>query len=145
MSLLRWLRRVSAPHPSSDRGNSTDDDIRRFICPGPACGKEQVEHEDGHRYALVASEIAREKSQDLEHFFDLYKNRNWTNLNQIQRFDGAFNAALIFAVQCNGGITVVAVRSPVELYESDSLLDVIVLDESEAAMIKSLPLSFTSF
>ena len=101
-----------------------------------------VEHGDGHSYALLASEIARKESLDLKHFFHLYKSRNWVDLNQIQRFDGEFNAALIYAVQCARGITVLVVRSPEELYETDSLLDAVVLDESEATAIKSLPVTF---
>lgn len=150
MSLLGWLKTflkaqpLIAPQPSSDSHSATDDNIRRFICPCPACGKGVVEHGDGHRYALLASEIAREESQDLKHFFQLYKSRNWADLNQIQRFEGAFNAALIYAVQCAGGIAVLAVRSPVELYEDDSLLDAVVLEESEAAAINSLPVTFKS-
>ena len=131
------------PHSPSS-GNPTADDIRRFICPCSACGKEQVQHGDGHQYALLASEIAREASAELRHFFQLYKDQNWVGLHQIRKFDGSFNAALIYAVQCIGGITMLAVRSPVELYESDSLLDAIVLDESEATLIKALPLTFTS-
>ena len=88
-----------------------------------------------------ASEIAREKTKDLEHFFQLCTSRNWADLNQIQKFYGASNAAVFYAVQCTSGISVLAVRSPVELY---SLLDVVVLDESEVAVIKTLPITFQS-
>ena len=66
-------------------------------------------------------------------------------MNQIQKFDGASNAALFYAVQCTSGINVLAVRSPVELYQSASLLDVVVLDESEVAEIKTLPITFKAF
>lgn len=142
VSLLGWLRTILKAHHPSDTGNPTDDKILRFICPCPACGKEVVERGDGHSYALLASEIAREESQDLKHFFQLYKSRNWVDLNQIQRFEGAFNAALVYVVQCTGGITLIAVRSPVELYEDDSLLDAVVLDESEATTINCLPVTF---
>ena len=91
-----------------------------------------------------ASEIARETTQKLEHFFQLYASGNWSDLNQIQKFDEASNAALFYAVQRTSGISVLAVRSPVELYESVSLLDVVALDESEIAVIKTLPITFKS-
>ena len=139
-----WLNKVSSPHPPSVSGNATTDDIRRFICPCLACGEKQVEPGDGHQYALVASEIAREASMELRHFFQLYENHDWAALNHIQKFDGTVNAALIYAVQCNCGLTMLAVRSPAELYDSDSLLDARVVGESEATVIKALPLTFTS-
>jgi hypothetical protein len=144
MSLLDWIKTFLKPQPSSDPCNATDDNIRAFLCPCPACGKEVVKQGDGHRYALLASEIASEESQELRHFFRLYRSRNWTSLNRIQRFEGAFNAALIYVVQCTGGITVLAVRSPVELFEDDSVLDAVVLDESEAIAINSLRVTFKS-
>lgn len=144
MKLLDWFFTAPKAHPSPYGSNPTDDKIGCFISPCPACGKKVVEHGDGHSYTLLASEIAREESKDLKDFFQLYKSRSWADLNQIQRFEGAFNAALLYAVQCAGGITVLLVRSPVELFEDDSLLDVVVLDESEATAIKRLPVTFKS-
>ena len=144
MNFFSWLNKALTPHSSFSSGNATDDKIHQFIRPCPACGKEEIEHGDGHRYAQFASEIAREESQDLRLFFELYKSRIWANLSQIHRFEGAFNAVLLYAVQCNGGMTVLAVRSPVELYEDDSLLDAVVLDKSEVAAINSLPITFKS-
>jgi hypothetical protein len=144
MKLLDWFFTAPKPHLSSDSSNPTDDTILRFISPCPACGKEIVEHGDGHSYALLASEIAREESKDLENFLQLYKSRNWADLSQIQRFEGAFNAALLYAVQCTGGITVLLVRSPVELFEDDSLLDAVVLGETEFTAIRGLPVAFKS-
>jgi hypothetical protein len=125
-------------------GNGTDNTILQLVSPCPACGKKQVEKGDGHEYALLASEIARESSPDLLHFFELYKNREWSELAQIRRFEGAFNAALIYVVRCGGGMTVVVVRSPVELYESDSVLEAVVLDAASAEAIESLHIAFES-
>jgi hypothetical protein len=142
MKLLDWLFTAPKQHPRPDNGDPTDDKILRFISPCLACGKKEVEHGDGHSYALLASEIAREESKDLKDFFQLYKSRNWADLNKIQRFEGAFNAAVLYAVQCTGGITMLVVRSPVELYEDDSLLEAVVLDDSEATAIKKFPLTF---
>jgi hypothetical protein len=91
-----------------------------------------------------ASEIVREKTQELENFFQLNTSRNWADLSPIQKFDGASNAALFYAVQFTSGISVLAVSSPVELHKSASLLDVVVLDESEVAVIKTLLITFKS-
>ncbi len=124
--------------------DSTDEKILQFMCPCRACGKEVVKRGDGHSYTLLASEIAHEESQDLKQFFRLYNSRRWADLNQIKRFEGAFNAALLYAVQCTGGITLLLVRSPVELFEDDSLLDAVVLDEAEVSAINMLHLTFKS-
>jgi len=130
--------------PSEDRADATSDVIRRLASPCPACGKGHIERGDGHEYALVATEVARERSAELIQFFKLYKEHEWVELNRIQRFEGNANAAEVFALRCGAGITVIAVRSPVELYDSDSLLDVAQLDRAEVAVIESLPITFRS-
>jgi hypothetical protein len=35
-----------------------------------------------------------------------------------------------------------AIRNPVELYDSDTLLDTALLDEEESAIVRSLPICF---
>ncbi|MGA8090005.1 MAG: hypothetical protein WCA10_22225 [Terracidiphilus sp.] len=137
-------QQFTAPPYLSDMSDSTDEKILQFMCPCRACGKEVVKRGDGHSYTLLASEIAHEESQDLKQFFRLYNSRRWADLNQIKRFEGAFNAALLYAVQCTGGITLLLVRSPVELFEDDSLLDAVVLDEAEVSAINMLHLTFKS-
>ena len=152
MSLLDRLRtalrpqQCTIPNPQymPDVIDPTDGNILQFMSPCRACGKEVVKLGDGHSYTLLASEIAREESKDLKHFFQLYDGRRWADLNQIKRFEGAFNAALLYAVQCSGGITVLLVRSPVELFDDDSLLNAVVLDEAEASAIDTLHLTFKS-
>ena len=150
MSLIDRLRtalkpqQFTAPPYLSDMSDPTDEKILQFLCPCRACGKEVVKRGDGHSYTLLASEIAHEESQDLKQFFQLYNSRRWADLNQIKRFEGAFNAALLYAVQCTGGITLLLVRSPVELFEDDSLLDAVVLDEAEVSAINMLHLTFKS-
>jgi hypothetical protein len=142
MSLLGWFGTVLMSHHPPDDVGATGQTILRLISPCPACGKQRVKAGDAHQYALLASEIAREDSQELSYFFQLYKDHSWAELNQIQNFDGRFNAALIYVVRCDRGITVLAVRSPEEFWDSDSLLDAVVLDDRDAAAINSLPLSF---
>jgi hypothetical protein len=63
-------------------------------------------------------------------------------LNRIQRFEGSANAAEVFALRCQAGISILAVRSPAELYESDFLLDAVALDQAESALVEALPMTF---
>ena len=63
-------------------------------------------------------------------------------LNQILHFEGSSNAALVYAVQCDGGMGIMAVRSPVELWDASSLLDSTVLDRAESEIVLGLPITF---
>ena len=122
--------------------DATANEMGRLASPCPACGKAQVQSGDGHEYALIASEVAREQSAELSRFFKLYQEHKWVELNRIQRFEGSANAAEVFALRCKGGIAMLAVRSPVELYDSDSLLVAVVLDKAESAIVESLSITF---
>jgi hypothetical protein len=117
-------------------------DLLRLASPCPLCGKERLGHLDGHKYALVASEVARTSSEELTQFFDLYRRHEWAELNLIQRFDGASNAAEVFALLCGSRMCMLAIRDPVELYDADSLLDTSVLGEEESAIVLALPICF---
>ena len=116
--------------------------IQRLASPCLACGKQKIEHNDGHTYALIASEIAVPESADLEFFCKPWKEHRWTELNQIQRFDGSKNAALVYAIRCSMGIKVIAVRDPVELFDAGSVLGLVVLNDQETSQIQRLPLTF---
>lgn len=117
-------------------------DIRQLASPCPMCGKGRIVHLDGHKYALVASEVARTPSDDLARFFLLYRGREWAKLNLIQRFDGGANAAEVFALMCGNRLSMLAVRDPVELYDCRSLLDESLLDEEECVIVRALPIHF---
>jgi len=118
--------------------------IRRLVSPCPACGKEHLEAGDGHAYAPFASEEAKESSAALSQFFKLYKEHDWVALNRIQRFDVSANAAEVFALRCIGGVSMLAVRTPMELYDADSLLDSVALDPTESALVETLSITFHS-
>lgn len=122
--------------------DATGEEIQRLASPCPLCGKERLEHLDGHKYALVASEVARTHSEELTRFFQLYRRHEWAELNLIQRFNGGANAAEVFALLCGGRICMLAIRDPVDLYDSDSLLDSAILDEVESAIVRALPIRF---
>lgn len=118
--------------------------IRRLVSPCPACGKEHLEAGDGHEYAPFASEVAKEPSPALAQFFKLYKEHDWVALNRIQRFDGSANAAEVFVLRCTGGVSMLAIRTPTELYDADSLLDAVALDPTESASVGTLSITFHS-
>ena len=120
--------------------DTTARDIQRLASPCPLCGKGQLERLEGHKYALVASEVARTLSDDLKRFFHLFRLHEWAELNLIQRFDGDANAAEVFALLCGSRVCMLAIRDPVELYDSRSLLDAVLLDEEESAIVLALPI-----
>jgi hypothetical protein len=78
-------------------------------------------------------------------FFQLFSERRWQELNHIREFDGGLNAALIFALFCNRGGCMLAVRDPVELYDSMELLDTAVLDEEEFEKVRTLSVELHGF
>jgi hypothetical protein len=52
---------------------------------------------------------------------------------------------LIFALFCNRGGCMLAVRDPVELYDSMELLDTAVLDEEEFEKVRTLSVELHGF
>jgi hypothetical protein len=142
--MIRSLMRQIFPSELAGSADATANVIRRLASPCPACGKGRLERGDGHEYALIATEVAGGPSVELSRFFKLYTEHEWVELNRIQRFDGTANAAEVFALRCKTGITMLAVRAPAELYDSDSLLRFVVLDQAESAAVESLPIAFRS-
>jgi hypothetical protein len=140
IDILGCLKQTSVTPEALD--DTTAQEIQRLASPCPLCGKGRLEHLDGHKYALVASEVARSPSEDLTRFFHLYRRHEWAELNLIQRFDGGANAAEVFALLCGSRVCMLAIRDPVELYDSDSLLDTALLDEEESAIVRALPICF---
>jgi hypothetical protein len=143
-SVIRSLMRRILRSENTDSAAATANVIRRLVSPCPACGKEHLKRGDGHEYAQFAVEIARESSVELSRFFQLYQAHEWSNLNRIQRFEGSSNLAEVIALRCTGGVTMLAVRAPAELFESDSLLNATVLDQAESETVQSLPITFQS-
>jgi hypothetical protein len=63
-------------------------------------------------------------------------------LHLIQRFGAAANAALIYALLCGNRAAMLAVRDPVELYDSGTLPEAILLDHGETAVVRSMVTDF---
>jgi hypothetical protein len=121
--------------PAADPWSATRDEIRRIASPCPICGKQDL---SGHAFGEFASETAVEDSKELAHFFDLYRVRQWPHLRQIRKFEGRYNAAILYLFLCANGSCMLAVKNPVELFESDELLHFTVLDDHEIAMIEEM-------
>jgi hypothetical protein len=87
----------------------------------------------GHEYQMFASTIATsELYKTLLDFFNLAKSHEWETLAKYQAFDGSKNAAVVFALRCQGGgLTALYVRDPFELFDSKSLENWDSLSEKE--------------
>lgn len=141
MTVARLIGRIFSRFGNPERfipgEDATARVIRRLASPCPACGRENL---DGHKYAEVASQRALENNEELKQFCGLYISRKWGELNQIHEFGGTINNLVIYALFCNQGGSMLAIRSPFELWEADSLEDAIPFDEQEAEVIRSLPI-----
>lgn len=121
--------------PVAEPWTATTDKIRRLATPCPVCNNKDL---SGHRYALFASQVAAEVTDELKQFFALLGERRWQELSQIREFEGRWNAAIVHAVFCHSGGYMMVVRDPVELYDASNVIEVIRFDEVEAATIRSL-------
>ncbi len=121
----------------SDTWQATTQDVRELATPCPVCKNYNLA---GHRYALLASQVAAEVTDELKHFFAFFRERRWQELSRIREFEGRWNAALIYAVICHRGGCMMAVRDPVELLDASNVLELIPFDEEEAEGIRSLPI-----
>jgi hypothetical protein len=122
-------------YPAGEEWKATREEIRRLASPCPVCNQIDL---NGHQYAEFASQLAAEVTDELKQFFALFREHRWQELRQIREFEGRWNAAIIYAVFCHRGGYMMAVRDPVELYDSSSIIEVIRFNEDEAGKIRSL-------
>jgi hypothetical protein len=139
MGLKSFLNRVfpGRPplYPAGEEWKATRDEIRRIASPCPVCNQIDLSE---HQFGLFASQIAATTSPELEKFIELYRARCWRDLNSIRGFEGRFNAVILYALFCPRGVCMLMVRDPVELYDSNELLEMTLLGKEEAVEIKSL-------
>lgn len=139
MGLKSFLNRVfpgrTPLYPVGEEWKATREEIRRIASPCPVCNQTDL---NGHQYGLFASQIAADVTDDLKEFIRLFREKHWRELNSIKEFDGGFNAVILYALFCPKGVCIMMVRDPVELFDCDELLEVIVLGEEEAVEIKSM-------
>ncbi|HVP43157.1 MAG TPA: hypothetical protein VMS96_06970 [Terriglobales bacterium] len=101
----------------------------------PACGRTLA----GHRWAILASDIAEPSTKErLKTLFGLFKAHEWAELSKTKQFDPAKNALEFFALLCNSGGVVSAVRNPFELLEPHELLAVETINSMESTEIERL-------
>jgi len=103
--------------------------------PCPICENKVL---TGHKYAFFACQVAAEDTDELKEFISLFRERRWQELKEVNRFEGGSNAAIVYALFCHRGGFMMAVRDPVELYDSSNVIGVIRFDEDEAERIRSL-------
>lgn len=136
-TILRSLQELDSVYMAIDSRNATTNKVGQLVSPCPICGQRELA---SHQYSLLASEVAETSSASLFEFFQLFKDRRWQELNRIQRFEGACNAALIYALFCPNGGCVVAVRDPVELWDTPCVLDIAICNSKELEIIRALPI-----
>ena len=102
--------------------------LRRALsaeCPG--C------HQDLSRHSIVLLGLtiaSPETTQRVQEFIEAYRSHSWERVTQFQDFDGSCNAVEVFAISCpHGKNSAILVRDPVELYDSDQVLESSVVAE----------------
>jgi hypothetical protein len=121
----------------ADHRTATAEEIRRLITSCPVCGKNEL---TGHRFSLLASQVAEKQTEELDAFFRLYKERRWEELSKIREFNGSANAAIVDVLFCGSRGCAFVTRDPFELYDAAELLDLVVLSEEEAQSVLALPM-----
>src|ERR1044072_1190237 len=128
MDKLKKLRNAFITGRTLDSENISADQpgLRRMLTSCPACERTLT----GHSYAQFAITIATEEHHDRTiQLFEALKEHRWTDAIRFQEFDARYNAAEALALRCpSGATTVVIVRNPEELWESNSIVDHEVLD-----------------
>ena len=139
MTLLRNLSRMFPSllkeQPPEKPWKAEADKVRLLAAPCPVCESNDLA---GHRYALFASQLAVVATEELKRFCALFHAHRWQELNQIRKFDGRWNAALMYVVFCHHGGYMMIVRDPVELYDASNVIEIARFDDEEADNIRSL-------
>ncbi|MGD0940382.1 MAG: hypothetical protein ABR905_11785 [Terracidiphilus sp.] len=139
--LARLIPEFFMREPQEDSWLATTEEVRRLATPCPICQSKDL---TGHLYGEFASQIAAENSDELKEFFHLYSEHRWQQLNQIHRFEGKSNAAIVYAFFCHRFGCMLVVRDPFELYDSSSVLDLVKLNEDEMKTVQSLSMELRS-
>ena len=92
---------------------------------------------EGHSVALIATVIINDNQQAVTEFFKALQEHRWEDLRQFQQWEGASDNAEAYAIQCPQGLAWFVIRSPFELYESDTFLTQEVLDSDDSKNLRS--------
>jgi hypothetical protein len=119
-----------------DRATAVD--LKKLIPICPVCNAPV----DSHQFALVATAVIgdQEKPRTVQ-FFGHIKRHEWKELTQFKDWQATGDDLLAYSIACPGrGGTVVAIRSPFELYEPNELfLQQIITPEEQTAIFSLVP------
>jgi hypothetical protein len=131
---MKWPFRSSRPD-SRVVGDLTVAMLRQFVPKCYACDQDI----SGHEYAEFASCVVHNNKDPQAHwFFKLFLEERWVDLRQERSFEGTKDAAVVFAVLCERGGQMLAIRSPFELWENNSLLQIQQVTLEAASNIREL-------
>jgi hypothetical protein len=96
-------------------------------CPSCARGLE------GHRLARIGVvELGEKGANHVTHFFEAIVEKRWIDVGRFQEWDSNKDVVICYVLACpSNQLSVIALKSPVELLEPDRLLYVQSLDEVE--------------
>jgi hypothetical protein len=116
--------------------DATAIELRRMLKSCPACPGNL----DDHSYASFATTVASpENKERLGEFCRLLKAHDWSGLTKFDDFDPLLNAIEVFAIKCvSGGMVLLTVRNPFELFDSCEVLDCETLDSTTGNEVESL-------
>jgi hypothetical protein len=121
-----------------ETSGSTAVNLKKLLPICPVCN----EAVDSHQFALMATTVIgdQEKPRTVQ-FFDHFKRHEWKDLTQFKDWRANQDDLLAYSIACpSGGGTVVVVRNPFELYDSDELsLQQIITPEEQTAVFSLLP------
>jgi hypothetical protein len=111
-------------------------EVKRLLKSCPACAGNL----DDHSYVSFAITVASpENKERLGEFCRLLKAYDWSRLRQFHEFDPLLNAIEVFAIKCvSGAIVLLTVRNPFELFDSNEVLDLEVLNSTTGNELDSL-------
>lgn len=109
--------------------------LRRFVPSCYSCEKDL----SGHEWAEFASCVVRDKSDEKANwFFKVFLEERWDDLRTERSFEGLKDAAVVYAVLCDKGGQMVAIKSPFELWDDNSRLGIQQVSPSAASRIREL-------
>ena len=94
-----------------------------------ACG---LQLSPQHKYVLVACTVATKENPRTLQMSEAFRAHDFNSLTTFQEFEGAENAAIVYAIACPGGGGMLwFVRDPAEFFDSDELLGLEILNAEE--------------
>jgi hypothetical protein len=135
MNLFDRLRARRESRLQAQR-EATANAICRAIGTCPACNKSPVQH----RYAPFAiTVLTEERISFVRQFEQAFVAHEWATVRRFQDFDPVEDAGRVFAMACPvGPIVMLLMRDGADLWDGMSVHRADVLDDTEAAAVKTL-------